>query len=275
MIDMHTHSLYSDGTNTVSELIELLKEYELYSITDHDNISSAIYIQNNGLNKPNYITGVELSTADMNDSIHILFYNFNPDNKELYDIVDWINIARRKRLHERLDILKNDFNIVLSDSEIKWLESLENPTRPNIASILINDGYASSISEAFDKYLYHKLETRKPNSIDVIKRLKNIFGVIVLAHPLGGINEKRIDRLKLEDRIKRFKEVGLDGIECMYSLYTKEESSYLINLAKTNDLYISGGSDFHGKNKNVKIGELSSDDNDNYKYINIKNAFSK
>ena len=269
MVDFHMHTIYSDGTDDIYTILKKTNDLDYFSITDHDSIESCKFIMNNGLNKPNYITGVELSTRDLNDSVHILFYNYDIDNPILNEVIDEINNVRMKRLKERLDYLKRDFNIILKESDLAYLYSLSNPTKPNIATIIVKYGFCSDVDTAIKKYLYHKLETKKIESMYVIDKLKNEKGILVLAHPLGGIGEPRVDKLVLEDRVKRFKEAGLKGLECIYSMYNDSEQKYLLDLAETNSLVISGGSDYHGLNKKVSIAELSVDNNTNYDYINL------
>ena len=275
MVDFHMHSIYSDGTDDIITILNKVNNLDYFSITDHDSIESARYIMKNGLDRPNYVTGVELSTRDLGDSVHILFYNYDVDNKALDEIIDEIDMIRMKRLKERLSYLEKDFNIKLKNEDLTYLYSLSNPTKPNIATILVKDGYASDVSVAIKKYLYHKLETKKLDSIYVLDKLKNEKGILVLAHPLGGIGEVRIDKEKFIDRLNRFKSHGLKGLECVYSLYNSEEQKFLIDNAKRNNLIISGGSDYHGLNKKVQIGELSCDNNNNYEYITLKNYIQK
>ena len=275
MVDFHMHSIYSDGTDDIITILNKVNNLDYFSITDHDSIESARYIMKNGLDRPNYVTGVELSTRDLGDSVHILFYNYDVDNKALDEIIDEIDMIRMKRLKERLSYLEKDFNIKLKNEDLTYLYSLRNPTKPNIATILVKDGYASDVSVAIKKYLYHKLETKKLDSIYVLDKLKNEKGILVLAHPLGGIGEVRIDKEKFIDRLNRFKSHGLKGLECVYSLYNSEEQKFLIDNAKRNNLIISGGSDYHGLNKKVQIGELSCDNNTNYEYITLKNYIQK
>lgn len=269
MLDFHMHTTYSDGTDEMDEILEKVKNYEYFSITDHDSIESAKYITNNGLDLPNYVRGVELSTTDNHQSVHILFYNYDIYNNALNEIIERIDSNRKERLLERINILKKEYNIILKKEDVDYLLSLPNPTKPNIASIIVKYGYAENIDVAIKDFLYHKLMAKKLTSEYVIKSLKDEDGILVLAHPLGGIGEKRVDPDTLRERLNRFIEYGIKGIECCYSLYNDEEQRFLIELAEENNLIISGGSDYHGKNKKVELGTLSSDDNDNYRFINL------
>ena len=275
MVDFHMHSILSDGTDDIDSLLLKTKDLEYFSITDHDSIDSVNYIMNNGLNTPNYVTGVELSTKDMGDSVHILFYNFKQNNKALNEVIKEIDNVRIKRLEERLEILKNDFDIKFDKADLDYLYSLDNPTKPNIASILIKNNYAISVDEAIKVFLNHRLKTTKLESTYVLNKLKDEDGILVLAHSLGGIGEKRIEKDKVVDRINRFMAFGLKGLECIYSLYDDEEQKFLLDIANKNNLIITGGSDYHGKNKKVGIAELSKDNNSNYKYINLMNYIKR
>lgn len=269
MVDFHIHTIYSDGTDDINAIIEKTKDLEHFAITDHDSIEGIKYIINNGLNVPNLIYGVELSTRDLNDSVHILFYNYDPNSIALKEIIDKINNVRRDRLLERIKILKKDFNIKFRKEDLKYLMSIENPTKPIIASFIVKYGYANSVDYAIKAYLFHKLKTHKLSSEEVIKKLKDEKGILVLAHPFGGIGEKRVEKDVLNERINRFKKYGIKGLECCYSMYSKDEQKYLIEMANMFNLIITGGSDYHGKNKKVEIGCLSQDNNDNYKNINL------
>jgi len=275
MLDFHMHTTYSDGTDNINEIIDKVRTFDYFSITDHDSIESAKYITNNGLVLPNYVRGVELSTTDNHQSVHILFYNYDINNKVLNEIIERIDSNRKERLLERINILKNEYNIDFKKEDIDYLLSLPNPTKPNIASIIVKYGYAENIDVAIKEFLYHKLAAKKLTSEYVIKSLKNEDGILVFAHPLGGIGEQRVDSFTLKERLSRFIEYGIKGIECCYSLYNDDEQKFLIELAKENNLIISGGSDYHGKNKKVELATLSSDDNDNYKHINLMNFIKR
>ncbi len=269
MLDFHIHTTYSDGTDDLLTVIDKVKDYNYFSITDHDSIESAKYISKNGLNLPNYVNGVELSTIDLGRSIHILFYNYDVNSKVLNDVIDEIDLNRKDRLLERINILKDNYKIDFKKEDIDYLLSLPNPTKPNIASVIVKYGYAIDVDQAIKDFLYHKLETKKISSEYVIRKLKDEKGILILAHPLGGIGEKRVDSEQLIERLNRFIGYGIKGLECCYSMYNNYEQQFLLNLAKNNNLIISGGSDYHGKNKKVQLGTLSADNNKNYEYINL------
>ena len=262
MIDLHQHSTFSDGTDNVEQLIKnnISAGIKYMSITDHDNFNSAKYINDVLKNdiKINYIPGIEFSADYENDSTHILAYNFNLDDAAVNHLVDEGTRLRKARVYERIDILKKDFNILLTPQMLEQVNNASHPGRPMIANFLIELGYGDTVNEVIQKYMYHKLPQNKLDAVYTIQKLNNSSAISVWAHPLGGVGEKRIEKSTFEKRLKEFTSAGLKGLECYYSLYSKTEQEYLVNLAKKYNLLISAGSDYHGTNKTVKIGELSN-----------------
>ena len=86
-----------------------------------------------------------------------------------------------------------------------------------------------------------------------------VFGLI-LSLSFGGEREKRIERAELEKRVDALVALGLMGIECYYSRYSAEDEATLLSVAEKRGLLLSGGSDYHGENKTVKLGVLRSDE---------------
>lgn len=261
MIDLHQHTTFSDGTDNVEELIKKNREkgVKIMSITDHDNIKSTKVAKKIALHfGMDFILGVEFSTDYDGESVHILCYGFNAEDEVIKDLIEQGIDLRHKRIKFRLDILKKEFGIALDEKIINQINNNPNPNKPMIANILKNLGYGENISEIIKKYLYHKMPNFKLKTIKTIQDLNFSSGLSVYAHPLGGVGEKRVERSEFEDRLKEFVKAGLKGLECYYSLYSEEEQGYLVGLANKYNLLISGGSDYHGLNKDVQIGELSN-----------------
>lgn len=260
MIDLHQHSTLSDGTDNVEELIEKNKKLgvSVMAITDHDNIDSVkeAKLFNDGIIM---ISGVEFSTDFCGESIHILCYGFDEDDKIVSGLVEEGAVLRRKRIEFRLDLLKNEFGIELDFDTLNKIYSSKNPNKPMIANILKDLGYGNDIGVIIKKYLYHKMPDFKLKTLDVLQRLSKSSGISVYAHSLGGVGEKRVEKTVFEARLKQFVAAGLKGLECYYSLYNQQEQKYLVGKAEEYCLLVSGGSDYHGKNKTVSIGEISSD----------------
>lgn len=264
-VDLHLHTTASDGSDTPCELIRKAKEagIEVISITDHDTIvglAEAIGQRKNGVK---IITGIEFSCCFFGVGgfdCHILGYGFDPEHPKLLSAITHGRQMRLAKLGARLMYLKNVFGIEFTEDEIGWLHSLNSVARPHLAQLIIKRGLADSVAEAFDKYL--KVDGFPDDRIDAGEAIDAILaagGIPVYAHPLGGEREARLDPDELSRRVGALLPLGLKGLECLYSRYSVKESELLISLARKHDLLVSGGSDYHGKNKTVELGSLCAD----------------
>lgn len=274
-IDMHTHSIYSDGQLEVDELIKLAikNNVGILSITDHDTLLgnkniSEYYGKSNDIM---IINGIELSAKVDKGRMHILGYDYDINNYELNNKMNELKVNSIYAIMACINQLRIDYNIVFSEKEIKEIINRKgNIGRPLVARLLVKYGYADSVEDAFQKYLnpaYNK--TRKTNKginyEECIRLIKGANGISVLAHP----NQLLLNDIELENTLKKLISRGLDGIEVYHSGHSKEEVEKYLYLADKYNLLISGGSDFHGidvkpdielgsgyKN-NVKIKRLS------------------
>ncbi len=264
-IDLHLHTTASDGSDTPSELIAKAREVglEVISITDHDTIAGsleAIGLPDEGVK---VITGIEFSCCTEGKDgfdCHILGYGFDPKDETLLAAIRHGREMRLFKLEARLKYLKEHFGIEFTDEEIAWLHSLNSVARPHLARLIIKRGLALDVANAFDKYL--KVGGFPDDRIDAAEAISAILaagGIPVYAHPLGGEREPRISVDELTERVSALKSMGLMGLECFYSRYSREDRELLISLACERGLLVSGGSDYHGENKTVALGSLSSD----------------
>ncbi len=260
--DLHMHTSYSDGSDSVCELLDkiLATAIHTFSITDHDSIlgnnEMIELIKTQGINI-NYIPGVELSCVSPKGKCHILGYNYDNTNIDLLNLLDNVKNLRRNNLDKRIDFLKEVYSIAFDKEEIDWLYSLNNAGKPHLARLLIKKGYATTVSEAITRYLLAcDTVSAKIEASKAIKTIIGAGGIPVWAHPLGGEGEKRTS---LEDFNSLFNELlslGIKGLECYYSRYTYEEIDFLKETAASNGLITTGGSDYHGLNKNIALGTL-------------------
>ena len=274
-IDMHAHSIYSDGQLEVDELIKLAikNNVGILSITDHDTLLgdkniSEYYRKSNDIM---IINGIELSAKVDKGRMHILGYDYDINNYKLNNKMNELKVNSIYAIMACINQLRIDYNIVFSEKEIKEIINRKgNIGRPLVARLLVKYGYADSVEDAFQKYLnptYNK--TRKTNKginyEECIRLIKEANGISVLAHP----NQLLLNDTELENKLKKLISCGLDGIEVYHSGHSKEEVEKYLYLADKYNLLISGGSDFHGidvkpdielgsgyKN-NVKIKRLS------------------
>ncbi|SHE71913.1 hypothetical protein SAMN02745164_01008 [Marinitoga hydrogenitolerans DSM 16785] len=255
-LDLHSHSIYSDGTFTPEELILKAKEKNLllYSVTDHDNIGAqkeAIYFANKY--EVNYITGLEISCKFKN-MFDILGYNISLDNNDLNSALEKVQNFRKNRnklMIERLNSL--GFDIALE--EVINEAGGDVVGRPHFARVLLKKGYVKDRDEAFDKYLgdgkIAHIPKEKIEPKEAVRLIRNAGGFPVIAHP----KYLKLSYSKLKEIILELKKHGLWGIEVYYPKHSNSEIKLFRDLAIETNLYITAGSDFHGANKpDVDLG---------------------
>ncbi len=249
-IDLHTHSTCSDGTLTPSEVVKLAKEKGLSAIalTDHDTID--------GLNEAietgreigiEVITGIEFSVA-ADTEMHLLGLDFNIDCPAIKNILDEMIVQRDLRNYKVIELLDN-IGIHITIDDILAEATSRVTGRSQIAKAMLKKGYVSSIKEAFDKYLafgrpaFVERSTLSPEK--AIEIIHKSGGKAFLAH----LNQTEKSDKELFELLSHLKECGLDGIEGYYTEYTDDMNFRYRKMAEDIGLLLSGGSDFHGTNK--------------------------
>ena len=261
-IDLHLHTTASDGSDTPSQLVEKAREagITVMAITDHDTIEGLRTVEvPDGIR---VINGIEFSchSEEGDFDCHILGYGFDTDNESLLRAITHGREMRLFKLDRRIEYLDRTFGIRLSDSEIAELRSYNSVAKPHLARILIRRGLATSVADAIDRYLKGaKFPDDRIDAKEAIDAIHDAGGISVYAHPLGGERERRLTPCEVFERILTLKSLGIDGLEAVYSRYNKEERELLMSIAREHSLTVSAGSDYHGENKTVRLGELSSD----------------
>ncbi len=258
MIDLHMHSLYSDGTFSVPELVKRSKEkgIKILSLTDHDTVEGLSETAEECIeNNIKFINGIEISTEYNGKEVHILGYFIDEKDKSLIEFSDEMKQARINRNEKAIKILNNHGIKITKEDTFREAEG-SIISRTHLARALITKGYVKDVKEAFDKYLGSNGLAYVPksnlNPLDGINVIKKSGGLAFLAHPkLIGLEEEDFIRL-----VKDMKDNGLDGIETYYSLFSKDDMKYFEKTAEDFSLIRSAGSDFHGGNrKGVDIGD--------------------
>ncbi len=251
LIDLHIHTSESDGTLSPEECIRyaLKKGLSAIAITDHDTADGVRPAMELGKALGlEVIPGIEVSTDYLGYGVHILGYFIDPDSPALKKLLDWVIADRNERNDRIISAMRADgLDISWAMLEEMFPEAVIG--RPHFAAYLVSKGMAENVSDAFAKYLnrgkpYHKLRSYLPieQAIDVIGAAG---GKAVFAHPLQyRMTEQQ--RLELTGRLT---DSGVRGMECYYSLYSREQSEYLLGIARDYGLCPSGGSDFHGSGK--------------------------
>lgn len=273
MIDIHMHTTYSDGDKTVEEILKMCEERKLeyISITDHDTCKQYEdeELKNNKLFSGKIIKGSELHAVFQNKSIEILAYNIDISiiNEWLEKYYSEDKLKEQQQIcSKRLFDICDKHGLVYNKSNIrkpkKASEYVERPIYEEVVTHKENHKilgeFANSFSVFFRKglanpkssYFMNHAEFR-PSYKEVIDIIHKAGGKAFLAHPfeykfedtIGFINDLR-------------KESELDGIECFHpSSEEDNKKDILLEYARKNNLYISGGSDYHGNSKpDIQIG---------------------
>lgn len=263
LADLHVHSNNSDGSDSVENLVKEIKKanLEIFALTDHDTIAGCIEITKYIPENIKFIPSIELTCQTGDIKCHILGFNCNPSDEKLNALIQKGKELRRKKLETRLDYIKNVLHIDLTNDELNWLYSRKSVVKTHLANLLVKRKMAKTNVEAMQKYLDGiKTGNTRFSIEEAIDAIVTSGGIPVWAHPLGGEGEKHIAHEKFMPRLEKMIAYGIKGLECYYSRYTLEEVKFLINCANSNNLLISGGSDYHGTNKeNIQLAKLNVD----------------
>lgn len=246
--DLHIHSVYSDGRLTPRELIDKAKKAGLMviSITDHDSVGAVEEAVSYGRKAGvTVIPGLELSAEIDSKEVHILGYFIDHKSDTLLNFLSECRENRIKR--SKLIIGKlNEMGSRITFSNVSENTDPETAIgRPHIAQALSNEGFVSSYSEAFYKYIGDgkPAYVKKPSisARDALKVISESGGLSFIAHPGKNFSE---------ENLKSLIDCGIDGIEIVHPSHTKEDREMLSRTASLNFLLTSGGSDYHGGLKN-------------------------
>ena len=256
-IDLHTHSLCSDGAQTPTEVVRTAKEAGLAAIalSDHDNIDGVQEAMDAGKAMGvEVIPAVELS-AQSDTELHILGYFIDIHNKKLQDTMAYALQVRDERQEETCRKL-NEQGFKITMDELRE-EAHGNPVlcRAHFAQIMVRKGYAESVKDAFSKYLsvgcYAYSNRQALTGPEAVSVIREAGGIAVAAH----LHLIKMPDDQLKEYLKSLIPYGLDGVEGYYSDYTPDMEQRYRAMAKELGLVISGGTDYHGANKpHLSIG---------------------
>lgn len=257
LCDLHTHSVFSDGTYTPAELINSAVDIGLSAVAlcDHNTVDGLPDFLAAAQNKPvEGIAGAEFSTDFNGIELHLLGL-FIPHTcfSQVSDLMETVNRRKEESNLALVDALAQA-GYPLDYAAIKSKTPTGKINRAHIAAALTQAGYTPSNKAAFDTLLSPQAGYyREPKRLTVWEALDfvcSIGAVPVLAHPLLNLS---VDELL--SFLPRAKAKGLAGMECRYSTYSPEETRMSLQIAEVFSLKPSGGSDFHGSNKpDIRLG---------------------
>ncbi len=255
--DLHTHSNFSDGTLTPTELVIEAEKASLSSVAlcDHntvDGIREFVTAAENGTVEA--VPGVELTCVYKEKEVHILGL-FLQEN-EMGKLSGYLKIYKKLKEESNISLAKNlnkagynvDYDAIKKKADGAFINRL------HFANELLENGYVSSRKEAFDTILQPNGEFYVPakrfDAFETIEFLSSISAVAVLAHPFLNLSYD-----DLSEFLPKAKKSGLIAMETNYSLFDKATTKLAQELAQQFSLLCSGGSDFHGDNKpDIRLG---------------------
>lgn len=261
-IDLHMHTSVSDGTDAPEEIVERVREagIKVFSVTDHDAFKADCIIPDLLGGDMEFITGAEFSTRDEGGKYHVLGYGFDPASPSIVKLTETGHNNRLNKVRARLDFLSSDYGFTFSEEDVRELLALDNPGKPHIGNLMVKYGYAQSINQAIKEYINSKRITT--DYIDPEFAIEHIIaagGVPVLAHPTYGDGDQLILGEEMEERLKRLVGYGLQGVEAYYSGFTPRITREVLGFAEQFGLFVTAGSDYHGGNKMIDLGDTGLD----------------
>ena len=246
--DLHSHSHYSDGSLSPSDLVHLAVENDIthFALTDHDTVHGLAEAQRAAKDLPiELINGIEFSCTWENQLLHVVGLDIDPSNPELLSSIE----RNRVRRVDRAEAMHEDFeqhDIYLREGVAEQLVGNGGvPTRPHFAQALIDQGYAKNKKQAFKRYLVRGkpgyIPTKWADLEEICRAIRAAGGVAVLAHPM----RYKFTRTKLIRLIAEMIPAGINGIEVSTGTTDRQQASMLAELSRQFKLVASVGSDFH------------------------------
>jgi predicted metal-dependent phosphoesterase TrpH len=262
MIDLHTHTNNSDGTDTPHALINkaLSSGITVLGITDHDTTSGwndAIAARRANLA---LVLGAEISCLTEDDvAVHMLGLLFDGENARMQTMLEESRDSRLPRMRRMTELLTADGIEISLEEVIATMPEGATLGRPHLADALVAKGHIASRDEAFANLLHngskYYVTHIAPTPEDAIKVIREAGGVAVIAHPFATRRGQTLSAMSFPSLIA----AGLNGVEVEHRDHSQEEREQLRELARDLGLVITGASDYHGTGKLNSIGENQTD----------------
>jgi predicted metal-dependent phosphoesterase TrpH len=257
LIDLHTHSSVSDGTDSPADVMAQAAAAGLgvVALTDHDTTAGwkeAAATLPAGLA---LVPGVEISCSVEGVSLHLLGYLIDPAYLDLADELQLARDSRVGRAREMVAKLRAAGHPVTWEQVLAQVENGATIGRPHIADALVANGAVPDRETAFADLLHNRspfyVRHYAPHPVDAVRLVRDAGGVPVFAHPAAATR----GRIVTDDVIAEMAEAGLAGLEVDHPDHDEAARARLRDLAAALDLFTTGSSDFHGSGKPNRLGE--------------------
>lgn len=257
MIDLHTHTNRSDGSDPPERIPELAAEAgcSAVAITDHDRLDGIPRARARGeVLGVRVVGGCELSCGSDAGPVHLLAYFVEDGEGPLQDALASVQEGRADR-NRRLAARLAELGLPAGLEEIEVEAGGGSVGRPHVAAVLVRKGVVSSVQEAFDVWLAAGrpgyVERARLALPEATSAIHASGGVVVVAHPFSlGLEPHQLDQA-----VAVMAAQGVDGLEALYGRYSPEDRERLAALAHRHGLVATGGSDYHGSYKpDLRVG---------------------
>ncbi len=245
MIDLHSHTLYSDGDRSPAQLFDEARRagVEVLAVTDHDTVfgleECRVASEASGVR---LVPGIELSCDLHGREVHVLGHFIDPASPALERMATGMLAERRERMERMVDRARSLGFGGVSMDRVVAASGGENFGRPHLARVLVDCGHVASIKDAFDRFLHTGgalwVDRRRLPVDEAVQLVHDAGGTATIAHP--GANS--ISRQEL----KAMASLGLDGVEAWHPEHPPNQAEAFVRWAEELSLVLTAGSDFHG-----------------------------
>lgn len=258
MIDLHTHTNCSDGTDSPRELVNkaIAQGLEVLGISDHDTTSGWKEATETLRGSLKLALGSEISCLTTDGiSVHMLGLLFDSEHAEMQQVLEETRDGRLPRMRKMIEKMRAEgMDISMEDVE-QAMPAGATMGRPHLADALVAKKIVKSRDEAFIDLLHNEsrfyVSHAAPTPVEAIALIRRAGGVAVIAHPFAS---HRGQILKAED-FSELVAAGLNGIEVDHRDQNPDERAMLRSIAKELDLVVTGSSDYHGTGKLNSLAE--------------------
>ncbi len=249
-VDLHTHTIFSDGLFTPEEVIVRASQlgFAAVAITDHDSVDGIERaLQAARSRRIEVVPGAEFSCNVNGTDVHILGYYFDYRRSEVQEFFARVRQRRLERAEKMVQKLA-ELGVVVSFSRVRELAGAGAVGRPHLAQAMVEAGAVANLSEAFERYIgYHApayIPKMRLTPAQVVDFIHKNGGLAVVAHPATYGND---------DLLYPVIAAGVDGIEVWHPEHNDRAVAHYLEIATKNRLLVTGGSDCHGGRKLGKI----------------------
>ena len=258
MIDLHTHTNCSDGTDSPRELVNkaIVQGLEILGITDHDTTSGWLEATDSFRGSLKLVLGSEISCLTTDGiSVHMLGLLFDPNHVEMQQVLEETRDGRLPRMRKMIEKMRAE-GMDISIEDVKNAMPIgATMGRPHLADALVAKKIVKSRDEAFVNLLHNEsrfyVSHAAPTPVEAISLIKRAGGVAVIAHPFASLRGQVLKAENFADLVA----AGLNGIEVDHRDQNPDERGMLRTIAQELDLVVTGSSDYHGTGKLNSLAE--------------------